>query len=354
MKKKDILNLIKFYADRDDVAFKNQAFHIANQFDEQGEPQLADYIMSLISNSENFVPQHKGMKKVELTDEEQEFFQPISEDGDMLLLPDVIMHDIMGIVNAVNHKCKINKFMFQGEPGTGKTEAVKQLARIIDRRVYMVNSATLIDSKLGQTQKNIARLFRLISEMQQPEKVLILFDELDAIALDRTDACDLREMGRAATALMKGLDQIDSRVVIVATTNLFGRFDKAICRRFDYVVDFNRYSQEDLLRVAERMLDWYLDTVKLANRDIRLFRKVIMLNGVIPYPGDLRNIIRTSVAFSDPKDGLDYLRRIYAAIVGSVDLDVKALSEKGFTVREIGILCKKSKSGVGRELLEVK
>ena len=70
----------------------------------------------------------------------------------MLLLPDLITKDILGIVQAVKHRIGINKFLFQGAPGTGKTEAVKNLARILGREVFIVDSPALVDSKLGQTQ----------------------------------------------------------------------------------------------------------------------------------------------------------------------------------------------------------
>ncbi len=46
--------------------------------------------------------------------------------SDSLWLPDDIMQDVLGIVHAA-HNAGINKFLFQGAPGTGKTEAVKQL-----------------------------------------------------------------------------------------------------------------------------------------------------------------------------------------------------------------------------------
>ena len=113
---------------------------------------------------------------------------------DMLLMPDAITNDLLGIVNAVDRKIGINKFLFQGLPGTGKTEAVKQLARILDREIFMVNFSAVIDSKLGQTQKNLASLFQEINNFVHPERVIVLFDEIDAIALDRTNSNDLREM----------------------------------------------------------------------------------------------------------------------------------------------------------------
>ena len=39
------------------------------------------------------------------------------------------------------------------------------------------------------------------------DKVIFLFDEIDALALDRTNSHDLREMGRATSTLLKGLDK---------------------------------------------------------------------------------------------------------------------------------------------------
>ena len=110
---------------------------------------------------------------------------------------------------------------------------------------------------------------------------------------------------------------------------------------FDSVIDFNRYSEEDLMDIAEKMLDRYLDKLKLGNRDIRLFRKIMRLSDKMPYPGELKNLIKTSVAFSDIHDGMDYFRRIYYAVYGEKPENLKVLQAQGFTVREIEILTKK-------------
>ena len=141
-------------------------------------------------------------------------------------------------------------------------------------------------------------------------------------------------------------------VVLIATTNLYQYFDRALIRRFDSVIDFNRYSQEDLLSIAEQMLDRYLDKLKLANRDIRLFRKIMKLMSKLPYPGELKNLIRTSAAFSNPKDGMDYFRRLYYAVCNEKPDDLKKLQSQKFTVREMEILVGRSKSSVARDLKE--
>ena len=68
----------------------------------------------------------------------------------------------------------------------------------------------------------------------------------------------------------------------------------------------------------------------------------------IPYPGELKNIIKTSVAFSDPTNEYAYLKKLYEAVSGPSD--IKTLQNQGFSVREIEILTSISKSQVAREL----
>lgn len=344
MKKKNVINLIKYYAEKNDMGFRNEAYEIARQFDTSGDYQLSEYIMSLLSDANVFVPQAEEM--------DSRFFEKMEGREDMLLLPDEITNDLLGVVNAIAHHIGIHKFLFQGAPGTGKTEAVRQLGRILNRDIYVVDFSLVIDSKLGQTQKNLAQLFKEINHFRQPDKVLVLFDEIDALALDRTSQNDLREMGRATSALLREFDRMNEEVVLVATTNLYQYFDKALIRRFDSVIDFNRYSQEDLLSIAEKMLDRYLDKLKLVNRDIRLFRKIMRLMPQLPYPGELKNLIKTAVAFSNPNDGMDYFRRLYYAVCKEKPMDLKKLQGQKFTVREIEILTGKSKSSVARDLKE--
>lgn len=344
MKKKNVLNLVKYYSEENDVGFRSEAYEIARDFDEAGDHQLAEYIMALMSNANTFVPQ--------MNENDSALFEKMESSGESLWLPDPIMQDILGIVHAVAHKVGINKFLFQGAPGTGKTEAVKQLARILNRDIYMVDFTAVIDSKLGQTQKNIASLFKEINGFAHPEKVIILFDEIDAIALDRTNANDLREMGRATSSMLRGMDYMDERVVLIATTNLYEHFDKALTRRFDSIINFNRYTKEDLLLIAEEFLNKFLLKFKLANKDIRLFRKIVGLLDPIPYPGELKNLIRTAVAFSDPDDGRDYFRRLYYSVTNKQPQDLKELKRQKFTVREMEILSKIPKSTVARELKE--
>lgn len=344
MKKKNIINLIKYHVENNNSGFRQEAYEIAKEFDLAGDYQLAEYVMSLLSDANSFVPQSISF--------ESKYFDKLDEKGDMLFLPDSITQDLLGIFNAIERRIGINKFLFQGPPGTGKTEAVKQLARLLKRDIYMVNFVSLIDSKLGQTQKNLLNCFNEINGFVQYDQILFLFDEIDAIALDRTSSNDHREMGRVTSSFLKCLDSLNEKAVIIGTTNLYKYFDKALIRRFDSVLDFDRYSSEDLLEISEKILDKYLVSMNLSGRDIRLFRKIMNLNKEKLYPADLKNLIKTSIAFSDVNDDNDYLRRLYYAICGKRPENTRELAAQNFTVREIGVLTNKSKSSVSRELQE--
>lgn len=343
MRKKNILNLIKYYAEKNDAGFRTEAYDIARYFDAIGDAQLAEYIMALLSGTNTFVPQDN--------EHSLPFFTKVSLAGGALPLPSRIKDDVVGVINSIGHNAGITKFLFEGEPGTGKTETVKQISRILDRELYSVDFDSVIDSKLGQTSKNIATVFNELRGLPHPEKVVILFDEIDAIALDRVNTNDLREMGRVTSSVLKGLDGLNDSIVLIATTNLYGQFDKALTRRFDSVINFNRYSREELIEVSESILNDLLAKFKFAGRNMRLFKKIIATMDEIPYPGELKNIIKTSLAFSDPNNEYDYLKKLYETInLKSKDTTLKTMQSDGFSVREIEILTGISKSQVARDL----
>ena len=85
-------------------------------------------------------------------------------------------------------------------------------------------------------------------------------------------------------------------------------------------------------------------------KNIRLFRKIIGLYDQIPYPGELKNVIKTAVAFSNPEDSTDYMRRLYSIVCNNNQPELRELQNQNFTIREIEILTKVSKSKIARKL----
>ena len=303
--------------------------------------------MGLIAESNLYAPQG--------SDYESDFLKTIDTRGaDPLYLPTEISEDVKGIINAVNHNVGINKFLFEGLPGSGKTEAAKQVARLLDRTLFCIDFENLIDSKLGQTNKNIATVFNEINSLPYSNKIVVLFDEIDVIALDRISSNDVREMGRVTSTILRELDRLtdlNKEIVIIATTNLFSNFDKALVRRFDAVINFDRYKKEDLIEAAEFCFASFVKIFKSVSKDTRLFKKILNVGPKLPYPGELKNVIKTSLSFSDVNSEFDYLRRLYNNLIGNIDgTDIETLYAKGFTVREIEKLKGESKSSVSRKL----
>ena len=343
MKKKDVVDLIRYHVDNNESGFVELAYDIATEFRENGDINLSSYIISLLSSKSNtFIPQSANFAI-------SEFVTKMKESNTNVFVPEPIISDIEGIVNAVGYHAGVNKFLFSGPPGTGKTETAKQLARILERQLYYVNFELLIDSKLGQTQKNIASLFEEINRQSFPETLIILFDEIDALAMDRINSSDLREMGRATTALMKGLDELNEDIILLATTNMIQHFDKALLRRFDKIVDFSRYTRDNLIEVAEKLLDIDLKKFKFPLENRRLCKKIFTLAPHLPYPGDLKNIIRTSIVFSNPESPTEYVKNIWKALNPDMELDSATLKELGFSLREMEVLTGIPKSTLARK-----
>ena len=346
MKKQNIINLIKYHFEHNEIGFKSETYEIAKEFEQNGDTSIARYIMALASSSNTFLPQGMDseefssfLKHVEIKDN----FAPLP-------LPEPIFSDIVGIINASRRLSELNKFLFFGPAGTGKTESAKQIAKALGRDLYLVNYTQLIDSRLGQTAKNISDLFSEINNCKYPQKIAILLDEIDALALDRTNSNDVREMGRVTSTLLSLLESLDPNILLIATTNLYEHLDTAMTRRFDSCVDFSRYSQEDLVKVAEEILNSYLTKFNELGRNAKLFKKILYLSDSLPYPGTLKNIIKTSLGFSDPSKPFDYLTKLYLKITNNDSIDINQLKNDGFTLREIEQLTGISRSNLSRKL----
>lgn len=342
MKKQNIINLVKYHTEQNNAAFVSEVSEIAREFDANGDYEVAQYLMDLVSNANVYIPQASYRNL--------QFLEKLEYSSNPLMLPNIIEEDVIGIARAIKNKTGMSKFLFYGAPGTGKTESAFQIARLLERDILSVHLEQLIDSRLGETSKNVARLFDEINHLMYG-KVIVIFDELDALVLNRSSTNDLREMSRVTSTFLRELDSLSEQIVVIATTNLFESFDKALSRRFDAIVSFDRYSKEDLIEIADAMLISGIKKALNSSQDIRLFNKILNRLPEIPYPGDMKQIIKTSIAFSDETSKYDYLRKIYLALNGNPkSVDIQNLSEQGFTTREIEILARIPKSSVSRKL----
>ena len=136
---------------------------------------------------------------------------------------------------AYNYKFLDNKAMLlEGPPGTGKTTFAKAVAKEIDQPFAIVNVAALVNCYIGDTAKNIDKIFDYLRQYAEKNNcgVTVFFDELDEIAKSR--GMDDKVSEAAVPALLRNLDGLKSNknLLIIANTNRKDVLDRAILERF--------------------------------------------------------------------------------------------------------------------------
>lgn len=137
--------------------------------------------------------------------------------------------------------------ILHGESGCGKTMLARYIAHKAELPFVYVQFSNLVESYLGKTQSNVARVFEYV----RSSPCVLCFDEIDAVGMARGQKDDVGEMNRVVIALMQELDRLPNNVIIIGTTNRFDRLDPALVRRFplQYQLQFLQpYEIEKLAR----------------------------------------------------------------------------------------------------------
>ena len=124
--------------------------------------------------------------------------------------------------------------LFAGDSGTGKTMAAEVIAGDLGLDLYTVNLATVVDKYIGETEKNLERIFVEASRVS----AVLLFDEADAIFGKRSEVRDAhdRYANIESAYLLQRMETFDGLAVLA--TNLRANLDDAFTRRLDMVIDF--------------------------------------------------------------------------------------------------------------------
>ncbi len=148
----------------------------------------------------------------------------------------------------------VNKLLLHGATGCGKTYTAKAIATHFNMKLVVINLASIISSKLGETAKNIEALFK---EVQYEASVLFL-DEFDSIGQIRDhDANDNSEMKRVVNAILQLMDYFPQKSILIGATNQIHMIDTALRRRFEMELEFKLPNQELLNQYYDQLLSNY-------------------------------------------------------------------------------------------------
>jgi hypothetical protein len=140
--------------------------------------------------------------------------------------------------------------LFAGDSGTGKTMSAEVIADDLGLDLYAVDLATVVDKYVGETEKNLERIF---SEAGGVNGVL-LFDEADAIFGKRSEVRDAhdRYANVESAYLLQRMESFDGLAILA--TNLRSNLDEAFTRRLDAVVEFPVPDEAHRRRLWDRCL----------------------------------------------------------------------------------------------------
>ncbi|TMD48599.1 MAG: ATP-binding protein [Chloroflexi bacterium] len=169
--------------------------------------------------------------------------------------------------------------LFAGPSGTGKTMAAEVLASELGLDLYTVDLATVVDKYVGETEKNLDRIF---AEAERVNGV-ILFDEADALFGKRSEVSDAHDRyANVEVAYLLQRMELFEGIAILAT-NLRANLDEAFTRRLDALVDFPEPEEEYRRRLWERSLGTTMP--RDSNLDLDFLARAFKLSG-----GAIRNI----------------------------------------------------------------
>lgn len=194
--------------------------------------------------------------------------------------------------------------LFHGPPGTGKTLTACLLGQLCARDVYRIDLSMVVSKYIGETEKNLARVFTLAERRNW----ILFFDEADALFGQRTrvDSAHDRYANQEVSFLLQRIEEFSG--VVILSSNFKRNIDDAFTRRFQSVVAFAMPQAAERLRLwqeampAKARLDPRLDLAAVAEQH-ELSGGTIM--NVVRYVA-LRSLVRGDglIAADDVADGI--------------------------------------------------
>jgi SpoVK/Ycf46/Vps4 family AAA+-type ATPase len=261
--KADVLKLLlQAHAAGDETSFRKAALQLAAAESSAGHVRIADEIRAIIAQ----LPPVATAKPGPVYD----IATPRGDLADLLeggyrdeRLRDIVLRPemrglVLRVVQENRSRGRLERFgvtprrrlLFHGAPGCGKTLAAAVLAGEMGLPLMTIRFDALFSRFLGATAVQLRAIF---AEMPRRPAVY-LFDEFDAVGKARGDAQDVGEMNRVVTAFLQLVDADVSGSIIVAATNHVELLDRAIFRRFDVIVPFDRPTPDQIVTLLNLRL----------------------------------------------------------------------------------------------------
>lgn len=160
------------------------------------------------------------------------------------------------------------RVLMHGTPGTGKTLTSMLLGKATGRDVFRVDLSQLVSKYIGETSKNLAKLF----DKAKNKNWILLFDEGEVMFSKRMGVKESNDMhaNQNIAYLLQRIESFDGLVIVA--TNLKSNMDEAFLRRFQSIIYFPKPNAEERLKIWNKALpskikkDKALDMKQIAER----------------------------------------------------------------------------------------
>lgn len=170
-----------------------------------------------------------------------------------LILADDLKDELSNIIEWVKHEEDVlrdwkmghllkpgYRALFYGSSGTGKTLSAALIGQETERPVYSVDLSRFASNYIGETEKNLGRLF----DVAEKNNWILFFDEADALFGKRSSVLSAndRYANQAVSYLLQRIENHPGLVILA--TNLKENMDDAFSRRFQSMLYFATPDQQ--------------------------------------------------------------------------------------------------------------
>ena len=239
----EMLRIIEAGLDKDKDKVKNYAILLAKKMADDGDIKSSKRIETLLAKKNNgsavtdalVAPPVDQESRMGIVDIDYSPSQP------EIVLSSTIKARLTDFEDTIRIKDKLDSMglpfnmslLLYGPPGCGKTSIAYYLANQLGLPLVTARLDTLISSLLGNTAKNLRRVF----DYANKQPCVLFLDEFDAIAKARDDQHELGELKRVVNSLLQNMDTYCQHGVLIAATNHQELLDDAIWRRFQTVIE---------------------------------------------------------------------------------------------------------------------
>ena len=140
-----------------------------------------------------------------------------------------------------------------GASSSQQTMTASLLGKDTNRDVYRVDLAGVISKYIGETEKNLSKVFELAEKLE----AVLFFDEADALFGKRTDVKDAHDRfaNLEVGYLLERVENYSGLSILA--TNLRSDLDDAVLPHMTWVIDFSEVLALPRLSLWGRIFRWF-------------------------------------------------------------------------------------------------